>query len=575
MAFMANDDKSAAEQPATSVAPDGEQETKIHRIRWRSGLMILILGAIAEAFVLGVYDDDTRKIYNTLKFVFPVVAGSFIIWWFAFSGFSWRIRCAGALIVVLMVVGFSLRYRIDGFSGAMWPQVSLRSDPTPEQQAAQFFKQSVRKQPRTASGKAPEDGAAEPATPEPVDVAVDDWPQFRGPRGDGIVRDVSIRTDWADNPPKARWRHVVGPAWSSFVIADGLLFTQEQRGANEAVVCYDPKTGKQIWQHLDKARYDTVMGGIGPRATPTLFDSRLYALGATGILNCLDARTGKVYWTTNILVDAGTPDEPARNLDWGMSGSPLVYDDVVVVNPGGEDGRSIIVYDRLTGKQRWARGDQRASYAGVQRVTLGGTQQLLIYDAAGVGGYDPNDGKPLWRFPWSNSDRINVALPIVRDDSLVFISSGYGTGSALLEVAAGAAGGWNVEPRWKYPGRFKLKFNDGIYKDGFVYGLDEGILACLELATGKLAWKRGRYGHGQLLLIDDANLLLVQAEDGKVLLVPASPEKPTEVAGFKALGDKTWNHPVLHRGFLYVRNFEEAACYDLRPAKVQRGSEGE
>lgn len=536
----------SASGPEATAPQAAEQPRRIH---WRTGAGILLGGLIAESIVFWKYaDDDTLRIYITLKFIIPIVGGLLILWWLFRSGFSWRARLIGILLPVLAVGALSLVFRLEGFDGAMRPRFSYRWSLTPEERAARYFR-------RTAGS-----GSGAPASADSNQL---DWPRFRGARGDGVVRGVSIRTDWESNPPGLVWKHPVGPGWSSFAVVGSRLFTQEQRGDEEAVVCYDAATGEQLWAHLDEARYSTLMGGTGPRATPTVVDSRLYALGATGILNCLDPGTGRRIWSTNILEDA-----VADNLPWGMAGSPLVYDDVVVVNPGGDQGRSVIVYDRLTGAVRWARGDHRAGYAAPRIETLRGMRQLIIYDAAGVAGCDPTDGTELWRFEWTNTDRINVAQPIVRDESLVLISSGYGTGSALLEIDR-ENGNWVNPPRtrWRRPGHFKLKFNDAVYKDGNVYGLDEGILACIDYDSGDIRWrKRGGYGHGQMVLIDDDDLLLIQAESGEVVLVEATPQAHREVARFAALDGQTWNHPVVNRGFLYVRNFQETACYDLRPA---------
>ena len=559
-------DGNAADENADSRA--AAIAGKRRRIHWRSGVGILLGGVIAETIVLAKYaDDDTLKIYITLKFVFPIVAGLFILWWLFRSGFSRHTRVVGVVAVLSAALLFNLIVRLDGFYGVMWPRFSLRWTETSEQRVARYL-ESAHVSPAGASGSTNGAVPATTSTPQSVlEIADADWPRFRGALGDSVVRDVAIRTDWKKNPPTAVWRHPIGPAWSSFAVVGSRLFTQEQRGEREAVVCYDASTGRQLWEHSDPVRYSTTMGGIGPRATPTVFDSRVYTLGATGILNCLDPLTGKVFWSTNILDDA-----EADNLDWGMAGSPLVYDDVVVVNPGGEQGRAIIVYDRLSGNQRWARGDDRAGYAAPQMATLRGTRQLIVYDASGVAGYNPSDGSQWWRFSWTNSDRINVAQPIVREASLVFISSGYGTGSALLEINV-ESGEWTRTPRWQRPGQFKLKFNDAVYQDGYLYGLDEGILSCIEYHSGQRMWKRGRYGHGQILLLDDDDLLLIQAEKGDVVLVEATPRRFLETARFTVLDGMTWNHPVVNRGFLFVRNSQEAACYDLRPNPTTGSSE--
>ncbi|HID23275.1 MAG TPA: hypothetical protein EYP14_12850, partial [Planctomycetaceae bacterium] len=391
----------------------------------------------------------------------------------------------------------------------------------------------------------------------PLEVTSDDWPGFRGPNRDGVVLDAALRTDWKAHPPKLLWRHPVGIGWSSFAVVDGLCFTQEQRGEKELVVCYDFDTGQQIWTHSDQARFSEVLGGDGPRATPIVHESRVYALGAEGILNCLDAKTGKRLWSRNILKDARTD-----NLMWGMAASPLVYEHKVIVTPGGRDGRHVAAYDCKTGQIVWFGGSHRAGYSAPRVEAVDGIPQILVFGGDGLSGFDPDTGKELWFVEWPTNEQINVAQPILYRDEAILIGSGYGRGSALYDIVR-EGGTWKLDPtpRWKSL-HLKLKFNGAVLRGDFVYGLDEGILTCLDMRTGRRRWKRGRYGYGQLLLVGD--VLLVQAEDGQVVLVEASPDRPRELARFQAIEGKTWNHPVLCRQRLLVRNADEAACYDLR-----------
>ena len=275
-------------------------------------------------------------------------------------------------------------------------------------------------------------------------------------------------------------------------------------------------------------------------------------------------------WSHKTAEEAGVPV-----LQFGISGSPLVYDNLVVVNPGGPrtkldgtetSGRALIAYDRITGKQVWAGGDYRAAYASPILATIDGVRQIVVFDAVGAGGYDAQTGKELWRSQeWTNQFDNNCAQPIILPDSSIFLSSGYGTGSMLLEAKKGASG-WTVTTRWTAPNKFKLKFNTGVMRDGFVYGLDEGILACLDLKTGRIKWKAGHYEYGQVLLLD--NVLLVLAEDGDLAVVQVSPGGGQEVARFHAIDGKTWNHPAISGSRLFVRNGEEAACYDLGPLQT-------
>lgn len=296
-------------------------------------------------------------------------------------------------------------------------------------------------------------------------------------------------------------------------------------------------------------------------ATPTVYDSRVYTVGGNGILNCLEARTGKRIWSTNMLEDAG-----AGNLPWGMSGSPLVYDDKVVVNPGGVSGKSVAAYDRLTGEKLWSAGDEPASYSSPSLATIGGVRQILVFHGIGISGYDAQTGKELWKYnEWRNGPGVNAAQPIVREGNQIFISCGYGKGSALLHVAQ-TGDRWSATKDETFNSRYlQMKFSSGVFKDGYVYGLSERILTCVEYATGKQLWrKRGNFGFGQLLLAGED--LLILTENGEVVLYEAKPNNAREIGRFKAIdGLITWNHPVLHKGRLLVRNGEEAACYDLNP----------
>ena len=252
--------------------------------------------------------------------------------------------------------------------------------------------------------------------------------------------------------------------------------------------------------------------------------------------------------------DANTP-----LIEWGMAGSPLIHGDVVIVNPGGETG-AVAAYGLETGEQKWAGAGPRATYASPLLATFDDTEQVLIYCSTGLCGHDAGSGELLWSFPWTNMTKLNISQPIVLPDNSVFISSGYGGGSARLNVLQENED-WKVEPQWTRPDRFCLKFNGGVYRDGYVYGLDEGILACFDVEKGKRTWKRGRYNFGQIVMVGDD--LLVATESGAVVLVAVTPKSAEEIGSFQAIEGKTWNHPVVNRGRLYIRNGEEVACYDL------------
>jgi outer membrane protein assembly factor BamB len=282
----------------------------------------------------------------------------------------------------------------------------------------------------------------------------------------------------------------------------------------------------------------------------------VYALGALGELRCLDAQTGRVIWRRNILSDNG-----ASNLDWGMSAAPLIVDDTVVVLPGGRDGKSVVAYKKLTGEIAWQSLDDRQAYTSPMLVTLAGVRQLLVLTATRVVGLGPNDGRLLWEFPWPTEMGINAAQPLLVGDDRVFVSAGYGQGAAVFQVAR-AGDTLSTRPIWRNT-RMKNKFTSSVLRDGYIYGLDEAILACVDATTGELEWKGGRYGYGQLVLAGDH--LVVLTEDGQVVLVRAVPDGHHEVARFPAIEGKTWNHPIIAGGRLLVRNLREMAAFDIRP----------
>jgi outer membrane protein assembly factor BamB len=403
-----------------------------------------------------------------------------------------------------------------------------------------------------AGAPTPEAGPLEPARPAAEPPY---WTDFRGPHRDGHYREMSIATSWPDEGLRPLWKQPVGGGYASFVAARGRLFTIEQRGAEEVAAAYDAATGLELWTSRWRARFEESMGGDGPRATPTWADGMVYVLGAEGELRCLDEATGRVIWRKNILEDNG-----ARNLDWGMAASPLVVDDVVIVLPGGSNGRSVVAYNRRTGARAWSALDERQAYSSPMIVTLAGRRQLLVFSSARLAALDPDGGALLWSYPWTTNADIHVAQPLLVGPNRVFVSSGYGVGGAVIEISE-SGGRFDVREVWRNV-RMKNKFTSSVVHEGFIYGLDESILACVAAATGELRWKGGRYGYGQLVLA--SGRLIVLTEDGDLVLVAATPESHQELSRFSALSGKTWNHPAIAHGRLFVRNLQEMAAYDLR-----------
>lgn len=405
-----------------------------------------------------------------------------------------------------------------------------------------------------------------------------DYPRFLGNGYWAEVDNAELETDWQTHPPEEMWRREIGAGWSSFAVVGQYAVTQEQRGEEELVSCYRVEDGALVWTHSDEARFDPAdfqggLGGIGPRATPTVQNGRVITQGATGIVNCLDAKSGHVLWSHDTAKETG-----ADIITWGKSGSPLVVDDLVIVSVGAPNdaaarerfNSSLVAYDLETGEERWAAGNRQASYASPIVATLAGERQILVLNEKWLTAHRVEDGKVLWEHPWSDESDGNatVSQPIPLSCNRVFLSKGYGVGSSLWEVKKDGNGDYAVEPQWDVPIKrvMKTKFSNTVVRDGYVYGLDDVLLSCINAATGDLQWKKRRrpeFGHGQIMLIGD--VILVLSETGEVALVEATPQEYRELGSIQALdsADTTWNTPAFAPPYLLVRNSREMACYRL------------
>ena len=394
--------------------------------------------------------------------------------------------------------------------------------------------------------------AEEETTLAPSFETVEDgpvWPGFRGENRDNILHNLRIETDWSTHPPVELWRRAVGPGWSSFSVHGNRFFTQEQRGEEEMVSCYNATTGQPVWKHSDSARFWESNAGAGPRGTPTLSGNAVYSLGGTGIVNALNISDGSLIWTRNAASDTG-----AKLPGWAFSGSPLVVDDLVIVAASG----ALIAYDAQTGDLRWKGPAGGEAYCSPHLAIIQGTPQILHLSGDGISSVSPTDGTVLWDHAWSGYPIVQPALTSEGD---VLFSAERASGMRRLSLTTDSEG-WKVEERWTST-RMKPYFNDfAIHKD-HVYGFDGSIMACMDLADGGRKWKGGRYGNGQFLLLADQDLLLVLTEQGELALVKAIPDQFMEVARVPAIEGRTWNHPVLAGDILLVRNDKEMAAFRL------------
>ncbi len=414
-----------------------------------------------------------------------------------------------------------------------------------------------------ASAASPETASATAAAPpadRPPRVAPRpaEWPGFRGGQRNGVAVTTGIATDWSATPPVALWKRAIGPGWSSFAVAGDRVYTQEQRGEDEVVACYRLSTGEPIWMHRDRTRFWESNAGAGPRATPLLHGGRVYALGANGTLNALDAGTGAVAWSRDAAADTG-----ATLPMWGFAGSPIVAGDAVIAAVSG----ALAAYDIGSGTLRWKTAAQGGEgYSSPQLVTLDGLPQVLLISGVGLSSVAPADGTLLWSHAWGGSPMVQPALT---DDGDIVFAANASDGLRRLAVRR-EADGWRATERWTSKG-LKPYFNDFVIHEGHAYGFDGAILSCISLADGARKWKGGRYGHGQMVLLPDQDALLVLSEEGELALVRATPHGYAELGKVPGIEGKTWNHPVVVGDLLLARNGEQMAAFRLpAPAVAAR-----
>jgi outer membrane protein assembly factor BamB len=511
------------------------------RAAWSERLLGLA-GMIAVAAV-GVLlaDESMRSFIVIVMFVLP--------WGLtAFAGtlvplYAVRSRWRTAVAVLAAAIGFGVWTvaRYEGMRGDFKSDMTWRWTATPEDR----YLADLSSQPDQAS--------SDRAVEEPL--AAPEWPGFRGPSRDAVAPGVELETDWQAHPPKLIWQRLIGPGWSSFAVAGRRLYTQEQRGDEEAVLCLDAETGAERWVRTYPSRFFESMGGVGPRATPTLADSRLFTLGAQGVLLCLDPVTGEVLWKRELKTDAGR-DPPI----WGFSSSSLVVGDVVVVHGGGEGDKGLLAYDVATGEVRWSIPAGDHTYGSPHLAHIAGKPIVLMHSNFGLHAVDPEEGKSLGTAD-AKVQNYTALQPLSIDEDHVLLALGMDDGARRFEVSLDG-GAFKSEEEWTTRD-MKSGFNDSVAHQGYLYGFDKDIFACIDVETGKRQWKKGRYGAGQVLLLPDADQLLVLSESGEVVLLRATPEKLDELARYQAIEGKTWNHPALAAPRLYVRNGEQAACLEL------------
>ena len=383
------------------------------------------------------------------------------------------------------------------------------------------------------------------------------WNSFRGPNGDGIYSNKAVLTNWPEKGPPLLWRKLVGGGHSSFAVAQGVAFSIEQQDDNEVVVAFSTDTGRVKWTYEYQAKFEEYFGGIGPRSTPIWNENLLYSIGAKGHLNCLKANTGEIVWKKNLLTE-NQVEVPY----WGVSASPFIYKNSVILTPGGENNNAVVALDKKSGEKLWSNLNGTQTYATPVLLKLLGREHLIITLKDKVAALNPSDGKLMWSHPWKIfMNNYNIAQPTQLADDIVLISAGYGTGAEAFRVIPKNSD-IRTESLWKSKS-LKTKFSSPIFWKGHLYGLNENRLVCLNAKDGSLKWRGDKFGYGQIIAA--SGHLIILGDAGDLALVEMNPNEFVLKAKFKALeGGRTWNYPALYQGLIFVRNSYEMACYDLR-----------
>lgn len=515
------------------------------RASWKDRL--LLLGAFIAAGAVTILLNRAIQAFFLVFLAVPIVVTAWTAWLLFSQRFSMSVRRGGSLIVIALAWFALLPFRMDGLTGAGKYDLHWRWTQTDEARALAQHRAHVAPAPATAPAS---------AGSHPVAAASTDWPDFRGVNHDGIVRNLKVDIDWHAHPPTKLWGQLVGPAWSSMSVVGDRLFTQEQRGDAEAVICLDTESGKEVWSRTNPARFADPMSGIGPRATPVYDQGRLYTVGGRGRVCCLDPTDGAVIWQHELF-------EGGRLPIWGYSSTPLLIDGKVIVCDIRKGGKGVVALDAGSGKIAWTTPAGEMGYVSPQRAEIGGREQILVYNDIGLAGLDPANGAVLWKWERKEKGPRSVQPHLVASHQ-VLLADGLDLGMTLLDVAPLSTGG-AVQTTWNTRA-IKPSSNDVVIDEGYVYGLDGANLACANLASGQRAWRageEGKYGRGQLVLLADQHLLLILAESGEIALAAARPDGFHEFGRVPAITGKTWNHPAVANGRIFVRNAAEIACFQL------------
>ncbi len=401
-----------------------------------------------------------------------------------------------------------------------------------------------------------------------------DFPQFFGPHRNGIVDSLMLEENWQQKPPQRLWKKPIGAGWSGFATRNGFAVTMQQDGPRECVSCYRVADGILVWNYCIAKRHEELLGGVGPRSTPTIHQGRVFALGAVGNLCCLNGATGEPIWRRDLLQLANIATVERKNgrgelvtieqssVTWGRAASPLMYQSLVIVPFSAE--HTLAAFDQETGEVVWMGGSQPPSYSSPVLATIGGETQIVILNESSVSGHDPKTGVELWIHPrpGSSSGDANTSLATVVGDDQILVTKGYGMGGELLRISRRENATFAVTSIWSSSRVLKTKLTNAVIRDGYAYAISSEVLECVDLANGDRRWRAPlRFGHGQMLIV--GKHLLAHTEDGFLVLAEANPEAYRELGRIKSIEGVCWNTIAFFGDRVLVRSNSEAACFRL------------
>lgn len=384
-------------------------------------------------------------------------------------------------------------------------------------------------------------------------AAAADWPQWRGPDYNGISKETDWDATFPEGGPKVLWEKSIGTGFASISVSDGKAYTMGNIDDNDILYCFDAATGSEIWKKSYPCPLLNKNHEGGPCATPTIDGDAIYTFNKNGDAIRFNLANGDIVWHKNL-----NKEFDFKFPRWHFSGSPLIVEDLVILNAG----TSGVALKKDDGSIAWKSDTGVCGYATGVPLTLDGQNCIVMMVSKEAVALNPATGEVLWSFPWETNYDINAAEPLISGDK-IFISSGYNRGCALLKIDEN-----KVTELWQNKNMCN-QINSSVLWEGFIYGFSgqvggrgKGELKCMEFESGNVKWSQEGMGTGSLMLANGK--LIILSEDGKLVIAEASPEEFKEISSARILTGKCWTVPVLANGAIYARNADgRLVCVDV------------